>query len=401
VIPPDDDIDDEHGIDDEADDQDGDASDEKEPDEPETGYLWTFNEQEERLPDEFPTHMEILDEMEAGEILDLDLARAGDYLLWAAAQSLEEQGWTSQAIDLLKRIDAGTAAHEALSYPEIRLRLHDLLRERGDYEQALAILDRVERDDPDRKETCRERRAEVLVLTGRVEEGLRLFEAAVRDIPDDPWVPLAAAWALIRAGDYDGALSWIARGERAARRLEDEPEIRAIDSEVERLQTEARIRHERQLRLAAAADAAAKAAATAAAAPAAEGPASTAPHPVGSSTGEAASHAAPGAAAPDGPSPAVATAAEPAAVAPEAAREAVLAELDAEEVRLTRNPPRTEADREAAVTRLAALHRRASSAWDDAVERHDEQAIAIFDDLQWEVVEVAERFGLRIPGVED
>jgi hypothetical protein len=84
----------------------------------------------------------------------------------------------------------------------------------------------------------------------------------------------------------------------------------------------------------------------------------------------------------------------------ESARQEILGALDAEEVGLTRTPPRTEQEKSAAVARLAALHRRASSGWDDAVERHDDQAIATFDDLQWEIVGVAERFGLVLPGVE-
>ena len=358
---------------DETFDEDEPAEDEPPPAR-EPGYLWTFDEQEARLPDQFAIHMDVLDEMEAPEILDLDLARADDYLLWAAAQSLEEQEWTSQAVDLLRRIDASKKTHPALCYPEIRLRLHDLLRERGDYEEALAILDRVERDDPERRETCRERRAEVLILTGRAREGLALFESAARAIPDDPWVPLAAAWALVRSGDYDGAPAWIKRAEHAARRLEDEEEIQSVDVEVERLQTEARIRSERQKRVAAAA--------------AATPVAASAPAP------------GPGEDAAPVPGPVPPAPASPAPVDAETARQEILGLLDAEEVRLTRTPPRTEPETSAAVARLAALHRRASSGWDDAVERHDDQAIAAFDDLQWEIVGVAERFGLKIPGVE-
>lgn len=338
----------------------------------EHGYLWTFDEQEARLPDQFAVHMDVLDEMEAPDILDLELARADDYLLWAAAQSLEEQEWISQAIDLLRRIDASKETHPALCYPEIRLRLHDLLRERGDYEEALAILDRVERDDPERRETCRERRAEVLILTGRAGEGLALFESAARAIPDDPWVPLAAAWALVRSGDYDGAPAWIKRAEHAARRLEDDEEIQSVDAEVERLQTEARIRSERQKRTAAAAASAASAPAPAEGSGPADGPAAA-----------------------EGPA-----AGERAPVDFEAVRQEILGALDAEEVRLTRTPPRTDPEKTTAVERLAALHRRASSGWDDAVVRHDDPSIAAFDDLQWEIVGVAERFGLKIPGVE-
>jgi len=308
-------------------------------DELEPGYVLTFVEQEERLGADYGRHMEILDDMEAREILDLDLSKAGDYLLWAAAQSLEEQGWTGEALAVLRRLDASREPHPALSYAEIRLRLHDLLRERGEYNEALQVLERVEQEDPARRDACRERRAEVLVLTGRKEEGLRLYEKVMRSVPDDPWPPLNAAWALIRAGDYDLALSWIGRGERAANRLEDEEEAQPAVNEIERLRNEARIRRERRQR----------------------------------ATGEG----------------------------PEAVRQAILSELDAEEVRLTREPPREEADRELALSRLVELHHRASAAWDDAVERHDEAAVSTFDDLQWEVVEVAERFGLRIPGTED
>ena len=305
-------------------------------DEIEPGYLWTFAEQEERLAEEYPRHMQILDELEAREILDLDLA--GDYLLWAAAQSLEEQGWTGEALAILRRLDKGEAGHPALAYADIRLRLHDLLRERGEYGEALQVLERVERDAPERRDACRERHAEVLVLTGRKEEGLRLYEKVLRAVPDDPWPPLNAAWALIRAGDYDIALSWIGRGERAANRLEDEEEAQPALNEIERLRNEARIRRERRQR----------------------------------ATGEG----------------------------PEQLRQAILADLDAEEVRLTREPPQGDDARAAALARLVELHRRASAAWDDAVERHDEAALSTFDDLQWEVVEVAERFGLRIPGTE-
>jgi tetratricopeptide (TPR) repeat protein len=308
-------------------------------DEVEPGYLWTFSEQEERLGEDYGRHMGILDDLEAREILDLDLGGSGDYLLWAAAQSLEEQGWTGEALAILRRLDASREGHPALSYAEIRLRLHDLLRERGDYVEALQVLERVEHDDPVRRDACRERHAEVLVLTGRKEEGLRMYEKVMRSVPDDPWPPLNAAWALIRAGDYDLALSWIGRGERAANRLEDEEEAQPAANEIERLRNEARIRRERRQR----------------------------------ATGEG----------------------------PESVRQAILADLDAEEVRLTREPPQSETDRAAALARLVELHQRASAGWDDAVERHDEAAISTFDDLGWEVVEVAERFGLRIPGTDE
>jgi tetratricopeptide (TPR) repeat protein len=276
--------------------------------------------------------MEILDDLEAEEILDLDLKERSDYILWAAAQSLEEQGRSPEAVDLLRRLAASTGGHPALSYPEIRLRLHDLLVERGDYEEALAVLDGLEREHPERKESCRERRAEAMVLSGRKDEGLRLFEAAASAIPDDPWVPLTAAWAM-------------GRGERAARRLEDEQEARAAMAEVDRLRDEARARSARR---------------------ALAGRPDTA---VGAGFAER--------------------------------KQALLADLDAEEARLTRDPPRSDGDRQAAIDRLVELHRRASAAWDDAVERRQEEAIASLEELQWEVVELAERFGIRIPGTEE
>ena len=340
--------------------------------EAEPGYAWTFAEQEARLPEEYERHMDLLDDLEAREILALDLSREGDYLLWAAAQSLEEQGWVGEAIALLRRIGRGPERSPALRYPEIRLRLQDLLRERGDYDEALSVLEEIEREDPERRETCRERRAEVMILLGRIDEGLELFEAAVRATPDDPWIHLSAAWALIRVGGYDDAMTWIARAERGARRLEDEEEIGGIDAEVERLRNEARIRRERRERAQAAAPAA----------PRRE------------------ERAGVRAAASSGPPDAPAEDAAPPPATTDALKQSILADLDAEEVRLTTQPPRSGPDRAAAIARLSALHQRATAAWDDAVERKDDRAIETLDDLQWEVVEVAERFGLELPGVE-
>ncbi len=364
MILPDDDPNDE-SLDDDADDvDDAGSTEEREP-----GYLWSFGEQEERLAGEYERHMEILDEMEAGEILELNLESAGDYLVWAAAQSLEEQGRLGEAIDRMRRLHESRDPHAALSYPDIRMRLADLLRDRGDYDEALRLLDRVEADDAGRRESCRERRAEILVLSGRVEEGLSLFEGAVRAVPDDPFVPLVAAWSLIRSGDYDGALSWIGRGERAARRLEDETETRTAMAEVDRLRDEARDRSERRQRHA----------------PPAVPPDAATPDAI------------------EGTSPEGSPSAEGAQGAEgfEARRQAILAELDAEEIRLTRQPARSPDEQDAALTRLIELHRRASAAWDDAVERQEQAPLADLEDLQADVVELALRFGFRIPGTED
>jgi hypothetical protein len=82
-------------------------------------------------------------------------------------------------------------------------------------------------------------------------------------------------------------------------------------------------------------------------------------------------------------------------------RQAILAELDAEEIRLTRQPAHSPEEQSEALTRLIELHRRASSAWDDAVERREQTALAGLEDLQADVVALAERFGFRIPGTED
>lgn len=353
MIEPDDEPNDEAPDDQDDQDDEADSADDREP-----GYLWSFADQEERLAGEYERHMKILDEMEAGEILELDLERAGDYLVWAAAQSLEEQGRIGEAIDRMRRLHDSREPHAALSYPEIRMRLADLLRDRGDYAEALVLLDRVEADEAGRREACRERRAEILVLSGRVEEGLSLFEVAVRAVPDDPFVPLAAAWSLIRSGDYDAALSWIGRGERAARRLEDETETRTAMAEVDRLRDEVRDRSERRQATPDANDGAT-------------------PH--GSAVAEG----------------------SPEDQGFEGRRQAILAALDAEEIRLTRQPARSPEEQSAALARLIELHRRASSAWDDAVERQESSALAGLEDLQAEVVEMAERFGFRIPGSED
>jgi len=372
VIEPDDDPKDDapdHDSDDADDLDDAGSGEEREP-----GYLWSFADQEERLAGEYERHMEILDELEAGEILELNLESAGDYLVWAAAQSLEEQGRTGEAIDWMRRLHESRDPHAALSYPEIRVRLSDLLRDRGDYAEALRLLDRVEADKAGRRESCRERRAEILVLSGQVEEGLSLFETAVRAVPDDPFVPLAAAWSLIRSGDYDGALSWIGRGERAARRLEDETETRTAMAEVDRLRDEARERSERRQRFAATAVPPNTAVPDTAPPDAVEGP------------------------APEGFSPVEGA---PGAEGFEARRQAILAELDAEEIRLTRQPARSPEEQDAALARLIELHRRASSAWDDAVEGQEQTSLAGLEDLQADVAELALRFGFRIPGTED
>ena len=68
-------------------------------------------------------------------------------------------------------------------------------------------------------------------------------------------------------------------------------------------------------------------------------------------------------------------------------KDEILSDLDAEESRLTGNPPRTE-------------DARASKCWDDAVEARDETLIAEFDTLQWDVAGLAGRFAIPLPGVD-
>jgi len=319
---------------------------EEEDDLPAEGYEWSFARQERELPEaEHRAHMHLLDEIEEEELESLDLSRADDYILWAAAQACEELGRDQASIHLLRRIAASTSPHPALYYPDILFRLEEALKDRGEYDEALSLLERVRRIDPALKDRCLERRAEVLVLRGQPDEGLKLFEKAARSFPDDPWVPLRAAWALLTSGRYDAVRTWIEKAERALRQVEDEEEARGVASEIERLRREEETRRARRAR--------------------------------GGTKG-----------APPGGGPG-------------SVKEEILAALDAEEALLTSDPPRTAEARTRATERLSELHARASRAWDDAVEARDEPLIATFDELQWDVVGLAERFGLELPGTED
>lgn len=314
-------------------------------DAPSEGYSWGFARQERELPEEeYRAHIRLLDEIDEEELESLDLSDADDYILWAAAQAFEELERNEDAIALLKRIAASTSSHPALYYPDILFRLEDMLKDRGDYTEAFPLLDRVERSEPGLKDRCNERRAEILVLRGEPAEGLRLFQETARAFPDDPWVPLRAAWALLISGRYGEIARWIESGEKALREVKDEEEARAAASEIDRLRQEAETRGARRARL--------------------------------ESDGAG---AVPGL---------------------EAVKEEILAALDAEEARLTGNPPRTDDARSRAAERLAALRERASKGWDDAVEARDETLIAEFDELQWDIVGLAERFAIELPGVD-
>ncbi len=318
-------------------------------DDPPPGYLLGRVAQERGFPDEYPLHVAILDEMEEEELLSLDLSAAGDYLLWASAQAFEEAGRLDEAMVLLHRLASSKANHPALCYPEILLRLAEMLRERGEYAQSMALLDRVESEAEDLASACRERRAETLVLSGRLEAGLGLFEEAVAALPDSPWTSLTAAWALIQRGEYEKALHWVRRGRQATARLEDPQERREAKLEMKRLEDEADSRSRRRDR---------------AVSPGAE------PRAPGTSGNL------------------------------EDLRETILASLDAEEVRLVDRPPRTDDEKRRAAEPLQALHARASHGWDEAVERQKEDMIAAFDDLQCEVVDLADRFGIVLPGLD-
>lgn len=315
-------------------------------DEPSEGYAWGFARQEQELPaEEYRTHVRLLDEIDEEGLDELDLSRCNDYILWAAAQAFEELERDEDAIALLKRIAASAVRHPALFYPDILLRLGERLKERGDYDEAAEVLEQVERLEPGLRERCDERRAEILVLRGMVGEGLKLFREAARAFPDDPWVPLRAAWALLASGRYEEIPRWIERCGKALKDVKDEAEARAAAGEIDRLRAEAGARAARRGRLAAGVE--------------------------GGGAGL------------------------------EAVREEILASLDAEEARLTESPPRSEEARARATERLAALHARASRAWDDAVEAKEEDHIAAFDDLQWDVAGLAERFGIELPGIDD
>src|SRR5437867_4931994 len=99
------------------------------------GYAWDCERQERELvEEEYQSHNAILDEMDEKDLRALDLSGASDYILWAAAQAYEELERPVEAIALLKRIAASASRHPALSYPDILLRLQDLLKDSGDYE---------------------------------------------------------------------------------------------------------------------------------------------------------------------------------------------------------------------------------------------------------------------------
>jgi tetratricopeptide (TPR) repeat protein len=306
---------------------------------PADGYAWSFEEQERRLPEEeVRRHLAVLDDYEEEDLDRLDLSRGNDYLLWAATQALEEMEREDEAMALLHRIVASRDRHPALDYPALSLRLAGRLKERGDYPGARVLLEGVEAEAPLRREECERRRAEILVLEGELKQGLWLFEKAVNRVPDDPWIPLDAAWALLQRGEYDATLDWAARAERILRQVDDEEEAREVGTEIDRLKHEAEARRRRRVR-----------------------------GEEGATTGLA------------------------------GRRERILADVDAEEARLVGRPPRDDSDRRDAASRLADLHARASRAWDDAVESGEEEMVAAFDDLQWEIVGLAERFGLPVP----
>ena len=336
-------------------------------DETPEGYAWDFARQERELPEkEFQAHIHLLDEVEEEDLDDHDLTDASDYVLWAAAQAFEEFERSEEAIDLLKRIARSTRRHPALDYPVILLRLAERLKDRGDYDEAQGAVDEAARLDPGLRDRCDERRAEILVLRGRWDEGLDLFRKATAAFPGDPWVPLRAAWALMALGRHEDVPLWIETSERALKDVTDETEARQAADEIDRLRTEATERAARRGRVAPA---------DAGGGDAGEDDGQDAGRDTGSSTGPA----------PD----------------PESVRQDILAALDQEEARLIQSPPRSPEDKERAAAVLAALHARASRAWDDAVEAKQESFIAAFDDLQWDVAGLAERFGIELPEIEE
>jgi tetratricopeptide (TPR) repeat protein len=330
-------------------------------DEPDEGYAWTFLEQERGLPaDEVRLHLEILDDWDEDDLEAFDPEGRSDYILWAAVQAGEETGPNDRTLGLLKRIAASDDPHPALDYPVIRLRLASYLRDRGDYAAALDLLERIEREDADLAAVCRERRAEVLVLSGDLKKGLWLFEKESARTPGDPQPAITAAWALLQRGEHGPAAEWAGRAARALERMEDDEASREAASEIERLGREIEERRRRSGRE--------------------------------SSGGGSAAGRAPA----PGQSPA-------AGGAPDLRRlrDAILAEVDAEEARLVDRPPRDQTARDGAAQRLAALYARASRAWDDAVEANDEEMIAAYDDLQSEIVGLAERFGVPAPAADE
>src|SRR6266481_249160 len=89
---------------------------------PSEGYVWGFARQERELPaKDYRAHIRLLDEVEEEELERLDLSR----------------------------VDDSTARHPALNYADILLRLSEHLKDRGDYDEAVAALDKAEGIEPD------------------------------------------------------------------------------------------------------------------------------------------------------------------------------------------------------------------------------------------------------------
>src|SRR5262249_17115899 len=79
---------------------------------PSEGYVWGFERQEKELPpEEYTEHIRILDETGEEDLDQLDLSRASDYVLWAAAQAFEEFERVDDAVALLKRIAVPKTPH--------------------------------------------------------------------------------------------------------------------------------------------------------------------------------------------------------------------------------------------------------------------------------------------------
>lgn len=140
------------------------------------------------------------------------------------AQRLKNRGDTDEALEVLDRISG-----RILRLPERRrqsgsdLWLHllaamamtaDIKSDTGDIAAADALWEQLEQLDPARRSTWRRTRYMRQIGRGEVEEGLRALQALAEEDPDDINNWLAATQSALTAGQYDNAEAWLQQAER-------------------------------------------------------------------------------------------------------------------------------------------------------------------------------------------